>query len=246
MQEENKMKKTEIEITQEICEEFNTIAKEADIDNFPDYKEKVFGKILLSVEKYVKKIFDYCKSIIGINKETNKIIYTTSSMKQYFQYNYARHLSHLGLPFNYSFLQNIILMLISHEEIRKRIIIKLESLEKDKIILSKDEILASVWHYKEDYFRVASLLETLKKKVDDKGAESNAEKYFKKAINQFLLQINSNLPIIHSYMEILFFIGIEDTDLVHVVAPREEILFPDKIYNKNQAKENKEMKFEKV
>lgn len=169
-------------------------------------------------------------------------IYTTSSLKQHFNYLFARHLSNIGLPYNYSFLQQIIILGMANDEIRAKVLEKLDKLQKEGIIKDKNAVLQSFRTYKGLYFQTSFLLEALKKKIDDKGIESDREKSFRKEINRTIREINSQLPIINDYLMILFTLVVEDSDLCHSVAPREEILFPEKAFNKDQHKENKELK----
>jgi len=166
-------------------------------------------------------------------------IRTSSAIKQQYQYLFARHLSHLGLPINHYYIYEFITTCMADDRIRKVLIEELEKLEEDKLGYEKDEILNSLKYFQKEYYQNAFLLDTLKKKKEyQEKEETKNEKVFKKVIFSVIKELSLEVPLINDYLMIVFGMIVKNTDLEYINAPREEILHPDAQFNRESYKEN--------
>lgn len=165
----------------------------------------------------------------------------TSPDKQQFGYLFGRHLANCGLPYNLSPLQVICICALTNDNLRKRVFDRLKKLKKDKIIDDVEEVLNCIHEFKKPYFHCDWLMETLRREKKSSGNYSKSEKNFQNAIRKYLNKINSYLPLINHNLYILFSIIVQESHLRNATAPREDILNPDRIFNKDHTKEQKNL-----
>lgn len=163
-----------------------------------------------------------------------------SNIKQQFTHLFARHLSHLGMPYNLSYIQEIVMTMLSNEEVLENVKKELTRLESEGLIANKQVVLNSYKTYKPLYFQTTMLLEALKKKKDVKGRDTNIAISFDRDIKKFIKESNSNLPIVSQHLMILFLLCVKGTDLERSVAPSEEILNPDKVSSYRRREQSNE------
>jgi len=156
------------------------------------------------------------------NKYSSKRVKTSANFKQHFEYLFAMHLSHKGLPDNFSFIRMFVVSAMGNKEIRDKVIKELDNLEEFGI--NKEEVLKSINYFKDIYIKTGSLRGLRELFI---SSDISSERV-RQVIDQKLMEINKMLPAIQDYLLILFVAIIKDTDAEFQKAPREIILHPDK------------------